>query len=190
MLCSTQGVCGMTGKSIGGKKSSRKVPRSLSFQVKPVSWVQMKSCISLHSSGHRKLPGWFLSMIAACSRVYRGEGTNFRGWGLSFGMFSSGLLMIFRIIRKQFGKSVMTGQTLSVTGLYFFFVWIYVGRLSVITLEGGDEVLFDVDRTWSTLFDVDRTWSTLFALDRRWVSVHSRAVEACERVEEWSETDK
>jgi hypothetical protein len=40
---------------MGGKKSSRNVPRSLSFHAKPVSWFRMKSCINVRSSGHGKL---------------------------------------------------------------------------------------------------------------------------------------
>jgi hypothetical protein len=117
-------------------------------------------------------------MIAAHSRLYRGDGTNVGGWGFSFGMFSSGLPMIFRMIRKRFGKSVMTGRTLSATGLYFFFVWIYVARLSELTLEGEDEVLFEACRICSRLLDDDRVRFESFSIELAWVSVNNKAVEA------------
>src|ERR1700690_3436471 len=60
---STQGVCGTTGKSIGGKKSVLKLPRSESSQAKPSFCLHMKSCSNARSSGRRKSPVYIVRMV-------------------------------------------------------------------------------------------------------------------------------
>ena len=105
MFFLTQGVCGTTGKSTGGKKSVRKLPRSESFQAKALFCLHMKSCIMLISAGRRKSVPWLFSISSFRSWVYRPVGTNGGGFGSSGGIDSSGLPMMFLRMRNLSGSS-------------------------------------------------------------------------------------
>ena len=121
MLRTTHGLCGTTGISTGGKKSSRKCPRSESFHAKPSWCTHMKWCMRSRSAGHRKSSGCALSMISFRSRVYLPVGSNGGGLGSNLGRVSRGSPEIVRTIRNRSGRSVNSGRTFWATGLYFFF---------------------------------------------------------------------
>src|SRR5215510_608985 len=66
---STQGICSTTGKSIGGKKSVRKLTRSVSYHVNPSFCLHMKSWSRSRSFCQRKSVSWILSSFSFRSSV-------------------------------------------------------------------------------------------------------------------------
>ena len=104
---------------MGEKKSLWKWPRSGSHHANPLSWTHMKWCISVRFSGNRKSPECALSMTTLRSLVYQPVGMYGGGWVERVGISFKGSPLILWVMRNLLGSSVLTGQTLMATGLYF-----------------------------------------------------------------------
>ena len=126
ILCSTHGLCGTTGMSIGEKKSSQKCPRLVSSQAKP-SWCNTIKWCNNFCSSVNKNPGLYLSIISFLSAVYRPQGVNSGGCGESTGRCSKGSPMILQIILNLPGSSPTIGFTFTATGLYFLPPFFFLG---------------------------------------------------------------
>jgi len=114
------GMWGITGMSIGGKKSGQNRPFSVSFHANALFCWHIKSCMSACSSSHKKSP-WFLSTLSRLSNVYLPVGVNGGGVGFRVRMPCNGSPLMWWWMRYCSGSSVITGLTLSATGFYFFF---------------------------------------------------------------------
>jgi len=112
---------GITGMSIGGKKSGWNRPFSVLFHANALFCWHIKSCMSACSSSHKKSP-WFLSISSHLSNVYLPVGVNLGGVGFRVRMPCNGSPIMWQWIRYHSGSSAITGLTLSATSLYFFFV--------------------------------------------------------------------
>lgn len=121
--------------SMGGKKSSLKCPRSVSFHANPACCSIIKWCINLRSSGNRN-PTWFFSMISIRSLVYLPVGLNSGGSGDNVGIIAKGSPRMFRTILNFPGSSARTGLVFLATGLYFLPVLVFfdaMGRWDVLS---------------------------------------------------------